>query len=148
MTAVIGGPPRFQQSAAFRVEIEGIAVAQFATANIPKQTADVIMQRQGGGRLPVDVATGNISTDKVTLTRGKTTNSDLWDWWQNVKAGQQDQRLVTVIETDTAGNDVTRWPLDTCALVSYAGGEFDNNKSENVVESIELQPIDLDRQAA
>lgn len=148
MPQVVGGPPRFIQSQSFSVEIEQVPTAKFTTCNIPKQSAEAVIQRQGGSLLPVDIATGNITIDKITLGRGKTDNPDLWNWWLNVKAGIQDQRLVTIVEQATDGTPVTRWPARLCALVSYEGGAFDANKSENLVESIELQPIDVDRQAA
>lgn len=145
---VVGGPPKFQQASAFGTEIEGIEVAKFTTANIPKQTAAIILQREGGSILPVDVATGIVTIEPVTLSRGKTDNSDLYDWWQNVLLGIQDQRLVTIVEKDTAGNAITRWPLGTCALASYDGGAFDATKGENVVESITLQPLNVGREKA
>ena len=146
MPEQVGSPVRFYQKWAFVLEIEGVAVAGFQDCGPLKQTAGLIEQHEGGARTAVDYSTSKFKTEKVAASRGASDNDELWQWWVNVKKGNVDKRNCSVVQQDPAGNPILRWNLPTCSLLSYEGGTFDGkNETENVIEKIEFQPLDLDR---
>lgn len=148
MADEVGTPTDYFQAWAFVLEIEGIAVAGFTSFGPLKQDVKLIAQEEGGARTTVDETTGKFMTDKCTGERGASFNDELWSWWLNVKAGVKDKRQCSVVGQAPDGTPLVRWNLKDCNLVSYEGGSYDAKKDENLVEKIEIKPIDIDRVAA
>ncbi len=145
----VGQPLRYQQKWAFTVEVEGVVVAGFTKAGPLKQVQSVAEQHEGGSPTVVDVTPTKYKTEKVTLERGASNNSELWDWWANQKRGLQDKRNVSVVGQHPDGTAATRYNLKLCVILEFEAGDFDGkNETENVVEKLVIQPLDLDRKAA
>lgn len=142
----VGTPLTFWQKWSFIVEIEGVKVGGFTKCSEIKQTAGIVVQREGGSRLPVDKSTSTIDSEKLTLTRGASTNDELYQWWLNVKAGVQDKRNVSIVKQATDGSEIGRRNIKNAVIASYAEGDFDGtNNNENAMETVELEWIDVDR---
>lgn len=146
MADEIGDAVSYFQGWAFGLEIDGILVGNFEMVGPLKQEFAIIAQESGGARTTVDETIGKYKTEKVTAQRGQSSNNELWLWHLNNKAGIKDKRNCSVVQYDTDGiTPLLRWNLALCNMTSFDAGSFDATKDANMIEKIELKPIDIDR---
>lgn len=145
----IGQPLKYMQKWAFVVEIEGVVVGGFSKAGPLKLTFGVVEQTEGGAITVVDYSISKYKPDPVTLERGGSNNIELWTWVANQKKGIVDKRNVSIAAQDGQGNVTARWKLPTSIVKEFNAGDFDSkNETENIIESMVIQPADMDRTAA
>lgn len=139
MAPPIGKALKYWQKWAFVVEIDGVKTAGFTKSSAIKQTIGIVEQREGGAIEVVDVSTSTVTNERITLSRGASNNNELALWWENIRAGHQDERNVSIVKQDGAGNELGRRNITGAKIASYEEGDFDgNNNNENAVETIEL----------
>lgn len=147
MPSVIGQPLRYYQKWAFVVEIDQVVVGGFTKAGPLKQEFGLAEQHEGGQITVVDITPTKYKTSAVTLERGGSDNMELWTWWKNQKTGVTDKRNISVAAQDSQGNITSRWQLAACVIKEFEAGEFDaKNETENIIEKMVVQPVDMDRQ--
>ncbi len=145
---IIGQPLRYYQMWAFIVEIDGVNVAGFTKAGPLKQSFGLAEQHEGGALTVVDITPTKYKTEPITLERGASDNIELWTWWDNQKQGITDKRNVSIVAQDSQGNVSARWNLKNCVIKEFEAGSFDGkNETENLVEKLVIQPIDMTRVA-
>lgn len=69
------------------------------------------------GRIQIAKLPGKPKTPTITLKRGLTGATELWEWHSNIMAGQIDRRTGSVILMNTLGKEVLRYDF-TNAMVS------------------------------
>jgi phage tail-like protein len=149
MAGIVGEEVEFFQAWAFVFEIEGIDTAGFESAGPLKQTIATVEQHEGGARTVVSKRPGKYKTEKITLTRGASSNTDLEEWWLALKRGEQDLRNCSLRQQRPDGTLIKRWNLPKAFLVSYDAGTRDAKKeNENAIETVELEYADLEPEAA
>lgn len=87
----------------------------------------------------------SFSVDEVTLKRGLIGELDLFNWLNNVSAGEHDPRVVTITLLDEARNSVCRWKLRQAqpkkwtgpTLAAKGGGEVAMEELQLVHEGLE-----------
>jgi phage tail-like protein len=121
----------------FLVEIDGIQSASFVGCSGLSSETEVIEYREGGEaatrKLP-----GSTKYGPVVLTRGVTTNRDLWEWRQSVVSGQTQRRNGVIVLLDEARTPVARWRFYNGWPAKYEGPIFNATSSEVAIESIEI----------
>ena len=132
----------------FLVEIDGIAAASFKTVSGLSAEVELLEYREGSD--PVSSSRklpGRIRYPNVTLRRGLTTSSDLWDWWESVSEGGAYRRNVAITLLDDLHTPVLSWRLRNAFPVKFELSELDASKNEVAIESIELahEGLELDK---
>ena len=74
----------------------------------------------------------------LTLKRGITDVTDLWDWHQHIVAGEIERKTVSVILQDQQGNEKGRWIVRDADPVKWNGTDLNATGNTVLVESVEL----------
>ncbi len=123
----------------FLVEIDGIASSAFTSVTGLAAEVEVIEYREGSD--PVSSSRklpGRVEYPNVTLSRGITTSSDLWDWWQTVVNGSVQRRNVAITLLDDSRTPVLRWLLRNAWIAKIEAPELHASANEVAIETIEL----------
>ena len=123
----------------FLVEIDGVASAGFAEADLPGGRIETIEYREGGDKTSAArKLPGRVSYENVILRRGLSGRTDLYDWWRAVRDGALDRRDVSIQLLDEARNPVQRWTLRDAWPTRLAYSRLDGLGNEIAVETLEL----------
>ena len=123
----------------FLVEIDGVASAGFAEADLPGGRIETIEYREGGDptssarKLP-----GRVSYENVVLRRGLSGRADLYDWWRAVRDGAPDRRIVAIVLLDEARKPVQRWTLRDAWPARLSYSRLEGLGNEIAIETLEL----------
>src|SRR3954451_20556489 len=121
----------------FRVEISGIAVAAFQQATLPASTIGTVTYREGTDPGYLRQISGLTSYPSLTLAKGLTDGTDLYDWFQLVSqqgsgaAGAK--KNLSLIQLDARGADKCRWNIINAWPVTYEMNGFDATSEAVVV---------------
>jgi phage tail-like protein len=123
----------------FRVEFDNVIAGGFSECTGLLVETEVEEHREGGlneftHKLPKGTKYGTL-----TLKRGFLDTTDLWDWHENVVAGQTQQRKnLSIILLDGEGNDKIRWDVREALPVKWSSSEFKSDGNTVMVETLEL----------
>jgi len=123
----------------FRLEIDGLTVGSFRECAGLSADGNVVEYREGTD-IPRTARKliGLQTYSNVTLKRGYTTNTELWDWHQNIVNGITDRRHGSVILMDEQHKDVMRWSIENAWVKKIDAPTFNATANEVAVESVEL----------
>lgn len=123
----------------FRVEIDGVSVGSFSEVSGLSSDGDSVDYREGTDiPLTVRKLVGLRKYSNITLKRGYTQNTELWDWYKNIVNGLADRRNGTVILMDEERNDVMRWNFENAWPNKIEGPSMKATGNEVAIESVEL----------
>ena len=123
----------------FLVEIDGIASAGFAEADLPAGRIETIEYREGADKTSgARKLPGRVSYENVVLRRGLSGRTDLYDWWRAVRDGAPDRRNVAIVLLDEARDPVQRWLLRDAWPARLAFSRLDGLGNETAIETLEL----------
>lgn len=123
----------------FRVEIDGIERAGFKECSGLETSQEPGIYREGADvSLGMRKLPGLVSSSNITLSRGVTTDSTLWEWRQRLMKGEADRRNMSIILMDDQRNDVIRWNLRNCWPVRWSGPILDATADEVAIETLEI----------
>ena len=74
----------------------------------------------------------------LTLKRGITDKTDLWDWHQQIVSGEVERKTISVILQDQQGNEKWRWIFRDAYPVKWNGTDLNASGNTVLVESVEL----------
>jgi len=100
---------------------------------------EVIEYREGAD--PVNTARklpGLTKYSNVTLRRGITGRTDLFEWWKSVRDGQVQRRSVTITLLDEQRQPVVRWLLRNAWPIKLEGPALNATGNEVAIETLEL----------
>jgi phage tail-like protein len=111
----------------------------FSEVETPSGEIEVIEYREGADtvnsarKLP-----GLAKYPNVTLKRGITGRTDLFEWWKSVRDGQVQRRNVTITLLDEQRQSVLRWHLRNAWPVKIEGPSLNATGNEVAIETLEL----------
>jgi phage tail-like protein len=132
----------------FRVEIDGIERAYFQQLSGIDSTIDIIEHREGGDattrKLP-----GMTKYSNITLKWGITDDRELYDWHRRTVNGaarrEIERKNGSVVLFDRGGAEVARWNFFRAWPVKWDGPDFDAEKSDVAIETMELAHEGVER---
>jgi phage tail-like protein len=123
----------------FMVECESIAIGYFTECSGLKAEVEVFEYQEGGLNDYVHKLPGRRKWTNITLQRGVTSSADMWDWYQDVVAGNTDHRLnLSIILYAPDGERVMQWDVYDAYPVNWEGPSMKSDGSTVVVEKLEL----------
>ena len=100
---------------------------------------EVIEYREGADRVnSARKLPGLTKYPNVTLKRGITGRTDLFEWWKTVRDGQVQRRNVTITLLDEQRQAVYRWQLRNAWPVKLEGPSLNASGNEVAIETLEL----------
>ena len=145
MPVVKGAPRSFHKAFKFRVEIDNVGSARFQKCSKLEEEIAIIEQFEGGDITP-DKSPGRVKFTDVTLERGATSDEDLFNWIRTVcdvakNGGIVDdkyKRTVDIVQLDRDGTTLRRYRLTEAWPFKRSIGDWDNDKDENLMESMSI----------
>ena len=129
----------------FLVEIQGITATSFSEVSGLETSIDVVEYRAGDARLNTEQKLpGLYKASDVTLKRGLTQDTSLWNWINSAMAGNVFRTPVAIILLDQADNPVLIWKLRNAWPCKWEITEYDASKSELSIETLELAHDGID----
>jgi phage tail-like protein len=111
----------------------------FSEVEVPSGEIEVIEYREGGDRVnSARKLPGLAKYPNVTLKRGITGRTDLFEWWKAVRDGQAQRRDVTITLLDEQRQAVLRWHLRNAFPVKIEGPSLNASGNEVAIETLEL----------
>lgn len=131
----------------FRVEIPGFADAYFKTVSGLRQEVEVEEIREGGNLLPTKLpGVGNVPN--VTFERGRTNDESIVDWFTEIAdfangvgadpCDDSFKRNIAVVQLNRRGEEIKRYTLINAFPVAIEHGEWDNDSTDKVIETMEV----------
>jgi phage tail-like protein len=122
----------------FLVEIDGITRAAFRDCSGLDSSQQAIEYREGGEPLRTRKIPGLNSYSNITLTRGITTDAELWDWRQRAADGRVERKNGSIILLDDKGEEKIRWNFSDAWPIKWTGPTFNATGNDLAVEVLEL----------
>jgi phage tail-like protein len=124
----------------FRLEIAGVQVAGFSECTGLNAETNIIEYREGTDDIFPRKLPGLSKFGNVTLKRGLTTGTELFDWHNLVMQGNITRGNVSIVVLDEsrAKQGVLRYNLTNAWPSKYMAPDFKANANEIAIESIEI----------
>lgn len=132
-------------SSNFIVEIDGIVSSSFISVEGIGTEMEVIEFQQGSGSKEVQLLPGVSRAGPLTLRRGVTENTELWDWYETVRDGSVDRRAMSVVLQDHAREEKARYNFDECWPSEYGIEKLEAIPSGVAVEVLVVQCETMER---
>lgn len=122
----------------FFIEIEGINCAGFSECSGLEITTETFEFKEGGlnsytHRLPVRTSFGNI-----TLKRGLTDTTELWEWYLDVVRGDVQRKNLSIVQYDSRQQEIKRWDLKAAYPVKWGGPKLNADDKTVSIETLEI----------
>ncbi|WP_432194834.1 phage tail protein [Streptomyces sp. bgisy027] len=132
----------------FSVELDGMTRAGFRECSGLDSSQNPAEYREGtDANLAPRKIPGLNSYSDITLSRGVTNDSKLWEWRQRVMKGNVERHNVSVTLLDQQGNPKVTWNLFECWPKSWSGPSLNATSDEIAVEQLTLacERIEVDQ---
>ncbi|WP_350282051.1 phage tail protein [Nitrosomonas sp.] len=129
----------------FLLEIDGTsdAVAGFTEVSGITMETDIVEYREGADTATVRKLPGLRKYGNITLKRGYTTNTELWDWRKSVIDGATERKSGVIILLNEAREPALRWEFSEAWVSKYEGPALNATANEAAIESIEIAVEDV-----
>lgn len=133
----------------YLLEIDSVVEAGFSSVTIPDASAGVIEYREGNEAPTVRKLKGLNSYSNITLEKGITDSTELYDWWTVVEQGDVDaaRRSAAVVILDEEGEPGPRYEFRNAWIRRYDAPDLDATGEGVAIESIELVHEGMERAA-
>lgn len=123
----------------FSVELDGITRAGFRECSGLDSSQNATEYREGTDRnlAPRKIPGLNTYGD-ITLSRGLTNDSKLWEWRQKVMKGNVERHNVSITLLDQRGDPKVTWNLFECWPKTWSGPSLNATSDEIAVEQLTL----------
>ncbi len=123
----------------FQLEIDGIPLGAFSEASGLTAEGDSVDYREGTDRQNnVRKLVGLRKYSNITLKRGYTTDTSLWQWYTSAVNGTPDRRNVTIVLMNESRQPVLRWHAENAWVNKIEGPSFKATGNEVAMESVEI----------
>jgi phage tail-like protein len=122
----------------FLVEIDGITRAAFRECSGLDSSQTATDYREGGEPLRMRKLPGLNTYSNITLTRGITTDTELWDWRVKAESGSIERKSGSIILLDDSGTEQMRWNFTDAWPIRWSGPSFNATDSNVAVETLEI----------
>jgi phage tail-like protein len=123
----------------FRLEIEGIVQAGFTEVSGIEVDTDVVQYREGSDPIHKKQLPGLVKYTDLTLKKGLTNATELWDWFKTVVNGQTERKSGAVILLDEEGNDAVRWNFVEGWPSKWTGPDMKADGSAAAIETLVIK---------
>lgn len=129
----------------FLLELDGTsdAVAGFTEVSGISLETDVVEYREGADTATVRKLPGLRKFGNITLKRGYTTNTELWDWRKTVIDGATERKSGAIVLLNEARQPTLRWEFSHAWVSKYEGPALNATANEAALESIEIAVEDV-----
>jgi len=138
--AIKGQPTLFYDDANAILEIDGIEYAGFATCSEIGEKNENISHREGGGGDALNQASGIITRDPITMTRGFSDNEELWEWFKSIRDKTVSRSAMKkngrIIQKDVDGTDAVILDVGPCKPDEMVYGGWDKEGKKAVIEKV------------
>ena len=122
----------------FIVEIDGMSVAAFTEVGGLTAESDVFEYRDGSEPATVRKLPGLLKYSNITLKRGYTQDTALWDWRKTTLDGKTERKTGSIVLRDEERKDALRWNFREGWVAKYEGPALNSTTNEAAIESIEI----------
>ena len=123
----------------FSVELDGITRAGFRECSGLENSQNAVEYREGTDKnLSVRKLSGLVTHSDITLSRGITSDSKLWEWRQKVMNGTIERHDISISLLDDAGTPRITWNLYDCWPRQWTGPSFNASTDDVAVEQLIL----------
>jgi phage tail-like protein len=129
----------------FVVEIDGTEAGGFQAVSGIERQSEIEPYREGGVNDFEHQLVVKTTYPALVLKRGLV-DTAMWDWHQDVIAGDVQRRTVSVLLLDDAGEEAWRWICVGAYPAKWAGAELDAMSDAVATESVELVHHGITRQ--
>jgi phage tail-like protein len=132
----------------FSVELDGITRAGFRECSGLENSQNAREYREGTDRnLSVRKLPGLVTHSDVTLTRGVTADSKLWEWREKAMKGKVERHDVSITLLDDTGEPKVTWNLFSAWPRQWTGPALNAAADEIAVEQLVLayERIEVDQ---
>jgi conserved hypothetical phage tail region protein len=129
----------------FHVEIDGITSSRFLECSGLGSEVAVIEYREGGDPTSVRKLPGRASYSDITLKRGITESTDLYNWHRSLLQGVIDRRDGSVKLLNDEGAEVVRWVFRDAWPRKWEGPDLNAMRNEVAIETFVLTCESIER---
>jgi phage tail-like protein len=132
----------------FAVELDGITRAGFRECSGLENSQNAGAYREGTDRnLSARKLPGLVTHSDITLRRGVTADSRLWEWREKAMNGDVERHDISITLLDDQGQPKITWNLFECWPTSWTGPSFNATADEIAVEQLVLtyERVEVDR---
>lgn len=122
--------------------------AAFSECDGLEMTMDVKTIREGGGNGRVVRLTGMVNYAQLTLKRGMTASTDLWEWFSAVVIDPSIRASAEVVVLAPNGAERARFVLERCVPVKLKAPALNAKDGTIAIEELQLAYESLTRKAA
>jgi phage tail-like protein len=101
-------------------------------------STEVEEYREGGINDYVHKLAKETKYPNLTLKRGITDSTELWQWYQDVIAGTIERKPIAVVLQDIQKNEKWRWVFADAYPVKWSGSDLNAADNSIAVESVEF----------
>jgi phage tail-like protein len=132
----------------FAVELDGITRAGFRECSGLENSQNAGEYREGTDKnLSVRKLPGLVTHSDITLSRGITADSKLWEWRQKAAKGSIERHDISITLLDNNGNAKITWNLFDCWPRQWTGPSLNATADDLAVEQLVLacERVEVDR---
>ena len=132
----------------FAVELDGITRAGFRECSGLENSQNAGEYREGTDKNPsVRKLPGLVTHSDITLSRGITSDSKLWEWREKVMKGVVERHDISITLLDDGANAKITWNLFDCWPRQWTGPSLNATADDLVVEQLVLayERIEVDK---
>lgn len=123
----------------FAVELDGITRMGFKDCSGLDSSSEVSKYREGtDSTLAQRQIPGLLSFSHITLKRGVTDDSALWEWRDSIAKGTPIRRTISIILRNDQGDEKIRWNIKNAWPVKWTGPSLDAASNALALETLEL----------
>lgn len=122
----------------FLVEIDGITRAAFRECSGLDTTQAPIDYREGGDPLRTRKLPGLNTFSNISLKRGITTDTELWEWREKAATGNVERKNGSIILLNEKGEEKLRWNFVDGWPTKWAGPTFNATANEVAIETLDI----------
>jgi phage tail-like protein len=132
----------------FAVELDNITRAGFRECSGLENSQNAGEYREGTDKnLSVRKLPGLVTHSDITLSRGITADSALWEWRAKVMSGNVERHNISITLLDDNGNAKITWNLFDCWPRQWTGPSLNATSDDLAVEQLVLacERVEVDR---
>lgn len=122
----------------FRLEIDGATVAGFSEVTGFETTTDLVDYQEGSEVRHAHKLSGSTKHGNITLKRGITNSTDLYQWHQDVVSGEVTRKTAIVVVVNDKGAEKARFEVTRAWPSKFDPGGLDAKRHDVGIETLEL----------
>ena len=124
----------------YGIEVQGVVSGYFTECSGIGSENELIEHKvvDEKGRESIQKIPGRLKWQDVTLKRGITSNTDIWDWRDQIVQGKVDdaRKNGSIVMFDQAGDEVARWNFENAWPLKVSGPSMKADSNEFGIEEL------------